>query len=647
MRTPRAERRLPSAIVALVSLLTHPLPSLAAPPDRTVLYADRDDDDANGTPDGEQASVPRAPELLSIPLPSKIPPSATVALRSTCVRVLADGQPLAPGAPIPPRARRLEIQALCAGRAEVDVLGKTYRIGAVELRAVDGDGKDVSLARGRASLQRTPPDRLGDDPYAPSGDPDALRFVVIGHADDLPSTLSILSLSPAGTPVDALVDLPLGDVPCPAGAPSGATCGSTLPIRAVADDIDRNHPLCAGRSIRAELGGALAVTSGRVEKEQMIRVAGPRSSPAGPIERYRATLRVRLVRLVPHGPPPLGGDDARAIEVAKAEVARANALWAACGISFGPLSELDVAVVDPPRPHMIALGCDHGLPASGGLVRVRVEGREVSVKIARGTLPRAAARALAAAIGRAGLDAQVIDNPVIGAGAFGSSDVLVRRRDGSLAVIEPPLGPGPAGGAGPRASVPVRASHPARPASGPALRAPAGAIGPVSTDATMTACIGRVDLEDGLQHFGDVDAIAGTVEERALIRAFDDGDPRTVEVFFVPSFAGGGRIGESFIFGDGGAIRNVLIEDRGGLRADRASFALAHELGHVLLDDPGHPDDFGVDTPTRLMDADAANASAYGPRRLLVSECARALRQSGPGAPVPLLRRWPLGPLGR
>jgi hypothetical protein len=115
----------------------------------------------------------------------------------------------------------------------------------------------------------------------------------------------------------------------------------------------------------------------------------------------------------------------------------------------------------------------------------------------------------------------------------------------------------------------------------------------------------------------------------------------------VPSFAGGGRIGESFIGADGGATRNVAIEDRGGGRAGQASFAMAHELGHVLLDDPGHPDDFGADTPTRLMDADAANASAFGPRRLLVAECARAVRQSGPGAPVPLLAPWPLRPLGK
>jgi len=217
---------------------------------------------------------------------------------------------------------------------------------------------------------------------------------------------------------------------------------------------------------------------------------------------------------------------------------------------------------------------------------------------------------VAAALTAAGFSARVSDNAAIAAGANGASDVLVRRRDGALALLEPP------------------------------------ASGTVSTDPTMTACIGGVDLDDGLQHFGDIDAISGTVEERALIKAFDDNDPTTIEVLLVPSFAGGGRIGESFISADGGAVRNTVIEDRAGIRADRASSALSHELGHVLLDEPGHPDDFGLDTPTRLMDADAANPSAYGPRRLLVDECVRALRQSGPDALVPLLTAWPLAPIG-
>ena len=60
---------------------------------------------------------------------------------------------------------------------------------------------------------------------------------------------------------------------------------------------------------------------------------------------------------------------------------------------------------------------------------------------------------------------------------------------------------------------------------------------------------------------------------------------------------------------------------------------------------PGHPDDFGVDVPTLLMDSDAADPSAFGPRRLSLADCARAYRQSGPGASIPLLAIWPLSPL--
>ena len=599
--------RLLAATTALLLLLAASASRASEP---LLLFADRDDDDADGVPDAEQTFVPPSPELVPIPHPAVIPAGSIFARRGQNVRVLVDGRPLAPGDAIPPRPRRLELQATGPGRAEVEVFGATLKVGAVEIRAVDGEGNAVDLARSHASLQRTPPARIEAGSPADREDSDALRFLVLGAGDDLPGTLSILSLGADGEPIDILSALPLAAVQCPKGSAPELSCGATVPIRAAADDIDRGHPLVKDRSIRAELGGALAVTSPRGDKGQMIRVGGPRATPVGPIERLRARLRVRLVRLAAHGPPPLGGDDAEAIEAARAEVERANTLWGGCGVSFGPPAELDVRVVDPPPPHLIAVGCDHGFPASGGAIHVRVDGRDVKVPILAGMRPSAAARVVAASISAAGFAATVSDNPAIGAGAFGSADVLVRRKSGALATIDVP------------------------------------ASGPLSTDATLTACLGRVDLEDGLQHFGDVDAIAGTVEERALIKAFDDGDPSTIEIFLLPSFAGGGRIGESFISADGGSVRNVLLEDRAGIRAGRASFALAHELGHILLDDPGHPDDFGVDTPTRLMDADAASSSAFGPRRLLVEECARAVRQSGPSAPVPLLRSWPLGPLG-
>src|SRR5262249_22690470 len=158
-----------------------------------------------------------------------------------------------------------------------------------------------------------------------------LRFVLVGDAEALPGTVRIVSLSPAGAATDVLGQVPLAQVPCADAVASGMTCASTRPIRAVADDIDRSHPMVADRSIKVELGGALVVAQTGGEKLQMIRVGGPRHSDVGPIVRYRARMRVRLVRARPHGPPPMGGDVAGAIRVAQDEVRRANALWAACG----------------------------------------------------------------------------------------------------------------------------------------------------------------------------------------------------------------------------------------------------------------------------------------------------------------------------
>jgi hypothetical protein len=169
-------------------------------------------------------------------------------------------------------------------------------------------------------------------------------------------------------------------------------------------------------------------------------------------------------------------------------------------------------------------------------------------------------------------------------------------------------------------------------------------VEPLSNDPTMPVCLGQVDLSDGLTHFRDGDAFAGTVEERALLRAFDDADPRTIEVLVVPSFARSERIGESFIASPGSSLSNAVIIDRWAVRAGARSFAFAHELGHVLLAMPGHPDDFGIDQSWSLMDADVADATIFGPRRLSVADCERAITQSGPTTTARLLQPIPLRP---
>jgi hypothetical protein len=475
------------------------------------------------------------------------------------------------------------------------------------LFALDGEDKVVAAPLVRASLQRTPPRPLDDH----ARDPDALRFLLGFPADfalasdTAPGALTVTSRSEGGRQLDKLERLALSRTPCPAALPAAA-CAVTVPVRAVADTVDRDHPLVRARSIVAELGGTLAIEHDGRELGRVI-VTGPRHSAIGAIERMRAKLRFVMVRLSPGGALPVGGHREGAVRVARAALARANALWSSCGVSFGAPEEALVEIVDPPPAHLLAVGCAHGLPASGGIVSLSLRGRPVRIAVDRGMLPRQAARRLAAAIERAGFSARISDNPRMSAGAHPTSDVSVTTARGELVDLAPSNG------------------------------------GPISSDATLGVCLGSVDLEDGLQHFGDVDAVVGTIEERTLIKAYDDLDPRTVDVVLVPGFARGGRIGESFIFSDRGSITNTVLLDRAGARSNRASFTLAHELGHVLLDDPGHPDDFALDTPTSLMDADASDPTAFGPRRLSIEECSRAIRQSGPAAPVQLLAPWPIG----
>jgi hypothetical protein len=279
-------------------------------------------------------------------------------------------------------------------------------------------------------------------------------------------------------------------------------------------------------------------------------------------------------------------------------------------VTFGPTASLEVHIANPPPPYLVALGDDVGLPATGGEVRLKAEGHPVTLAVARGATPDKVAADLARALDKIGLNATVSPNARIAPGAGGSVDLIVKKQGGQLATLEP-QSPGT----------------------------------PVTTDATLAVRIGSVDLSDGLQHFGDMDSVAGTLEERTLLKSIDDGDPHTVEVVVVPSFSGGGRIGESFIASDLSSLRNVVLMDRAGVRARRSSLTLAHELGHVLLDQPGHPDDYGIDTPTLLMDSDASDASPFGPRRLTLEECARVVRQTGPRARAPLLSAWPVGPL--
>jgi hypothetical protein len=621
--------RVTGCLALAVALCATGAPGRAADatPLRIVVWADRDDDDADGRPDCEEADLPPPARVDWVPLNGRFAGSALqVVSGGDHARLMlagSSGVTLPWGRVLP---EPVWVQGLTPGRVELvaKVAGGRARV-TVDVRGIDmrdGEGEWVDMARSHASLERTPPMRVDGPPDERYDDPDALR-VVMSLPDDGPGLdgdreISAESVSALGAHIDSIPRLLLAPCTCPRSY-ANVHCWASAPLRLVIDEVDRDHPLVADRSIKAEVGGGIVLRSdGR--KAQMIRVLGPRklprdlfderaSSPPASIGRLRATLRPFVVRVTPGGAPAIGGTDAGAIGALRAELGAASAIWGQCGITFGDSRFLDVRLVDPPPSHLLAIGDDLGIAASGGEIHFRVDGKPLSMAVLSGETPDRVARDLAHLAERVGLSAIVSPNARIGPGLAPSVDVSLRRRDGALAVID----------------------------TSPGL--------PLATDPTLSVRIGSVDLSDGLQHFTDLDAAAGTLEERTLLKALDDGDPTTIEVVVVPLFAGGGRIGESFIGSDLSSVRNVVLLDRAGIRARKSSLTLAHELGHVLMDFPGHPDDYGVDTPTLLMDSDAADASPFGPRRITLQECARVVRHSGPKGRVPLLADWPIGPI--
>jgi hypothetical protein len=586
--------------LALAVALAHSPSPAAEPPRRMTIFADVDDDDDDGRSDGSQEHLAGRAGRDVTWLDGW--PRSAAPFVSPEARLIVDGRSWPGGG----KARgRLGVQGMSGGSVTLELGDTQVSLDIVEPVALDGAGARVDLATSHAAISRRLPQFLGTDAASDDPDPDAVRWLFTGPQHVLPEHVELVSVRPDGARVDRLERVAVEPVACPVATPPSLACRATALIRATGDQVDRAHPESSSRSLRAEVGGRIEVHAfGR--KAASIRVGGPRATALGPIERLRARLRFHVLRGSKGGMPSVGGDDGGARALARLEVDVASGLWGQCGIHFGPATSLDVVVRDPPPSHLLAVGCEIGMPASGGEIRFVTGGHRIRVATSPGRSPVDVARAVARAVEAHGLVAMVSVNARTGPSALRTADVLVRRPDGSFGEIEQ------------------------------------DGVFPLSSDASLAACVGEVDLADGLSHFSDADAPAGTVEERALVKAYEDGDPTTIDVFIVPAFSGAGRIGESFIDEPGSSIKNVVILDRAAIRAGARSFALAHELGHVLLDLPGHPDDFGVDRPSALMDADAADPSIFGPRRLSIEDCERALRQSGPGVAIPLLEPWPM-----
>lgn len=379
-------------------------------------------------------------------------------------------------------------------------------------------------------------------------------------------------------------------------------------VRLVGDAMDLNAPGVQGQTLLVGLRDRLRASYRRPgvagEASFDLRVGRP-GNEDGPLAARRARWRLVTLRASPGGRPVIGNDDDGAASLLREQVQISNEIYLQCAITFGVPSSYPVVVADPPRNTLLSVADDDGLRAGGGDVVFRVGGRAIGpIALRRGWTPLETAEAIGRAITRAGLNARVTANRRTDYAALGSADVMVSDGQGRWLAFEQ-----------------------------------SGNV-PLSTDRRQRIQLGVVDLRDGIDEFQNMNSASGTLEERTLLKALVDDDPTTIDLVIINRFTRGTRIGEAFVEGDGGAIINALFVDRTGLSAQREAWTQSHEVGHIVLDQPWHPDNLGPDRPWLLMDADASLAAVNGPKRLTADECARVREESGPSSTPSLLQRF-------
>jgi hypothetical protein len=374
-------------------------------------------------------------------------------------------------------------------------------------------------------------------------------------------------------------------------------------VRLVADEVDGHARGAESRTLRVALRDHVRVryASGERAIERTLRV-GLGDQLDHPDSARRAKVIVHILRAGPEGQPVIGQDDTSALSVMRQQLSAANEIWLQCNLSFGEPTEVSMEIVQPPSATMLAIANEDGLPARGaGELRFRVDGQSVAPIATRaGASPTATGQTIAEAVRKLGFFAKVSENLPTRSGAGPSTDVLIRRKNGDPVVITPEEG------------------------------------APLSSDARQSLQIGSVDLGDGLQEFDNTTAQVGSLEERTLLKAISDDDPQSIDIFVVNQFTAATRQGEAFIADPAGPITNSVVIDRNGLRHAPLAWTLAHELGHVLMNDPLHPDNVGPDRPWLLMDADSGRGTVDGPKRLRPADCQR-MRETARRARYPLL----------
>jgi hypothetical protein len=577
-----------------------------------LLAVDADDDDEDGVIDGQQAEHVPTEELVEVVIPSG---SGEVTLATLGgLRVIRMGQVLSTPLTLPggdlPAPLLLQATRPSTGGHPVALLvtqnGQTQRINVqtVELSLLGSNNQPLDAARHALALSH----RVTNDHTLPrdadydaqSGDPEDVRVQILdAAAQGMRLNARLEAVSGDGRQVHGSLALSLS-------RPNAELPFRSRFVRLVGDDVDANARGIAGQVLRVALRDQVRIVypSALGEVRQLLRVGRPGDEDGARAAR-QAVLRVVVLRAYPGGPPVIGVDDLSALRIVREEIAIANEIWLQCLITFGAPSETSVSIVDPPGPTMLAIGDGDGLPARGGSVRFRVDGVPIGpIETAPDALPQDTAVRIAQALRAAGFAPSVTVNPPAVFGAGPSADVLVRRNDGAFVVIEPIEGV------------------------------------PISSDRQQRVTIGGVDLGDGLEEFDNMTAQSGTLEERTMIKALGDEDPATIDLFIINRFSHGTRQGEAFIAASSGPITNSLVLDRNGLRQRQTAWTLAHELGHVLLNQPLHPDNVGADVPILLMDSDNNRGTVNGPKRLVPNECLRVRYEGGVRAVPPLLHAF-------
>ncbi len=598
-------------------------PSGERNPAAAIVSWDHDDDDDDGVPDAEQRPTLTADidnEITSVTVLA--PAFGAVRVRSDGGLRIVGGATLVTEAMVPVLGGRATVELvgiLPSARANdasvtFEAGGGSMRVGVTVVAAVllHGDHSIVWAHRDAVGVSHeitnnptlpraarwdeTSPDR--DNVRAEVWDPGGSRVGSVRI--DAFTTSASLGLAPnlvRNALGDAMLERPHEGVPF-----------RSRFVRLVGDDIDLRAPGIHGQTLlvglrdRVRLRYRRATVAGVVTAD--VRVGRP-GSENGSLAARRARWHMVVMRDHVGGRPMIARDDANAVRIARDQVAISNEIYLQCFITFGdPLSQ-PVDIADPPQGSLLAVGDDDGLRSLGGTVRLRAGTHALPpLTVPRGRRPIEVAELIADAITATGLNVRVTENRRTDYGADGSADLVIRDAHGHLVEFAAVSG------------------------------------GALTTDARQSLSVGRVDFTDGVEEFSNLNSAAGTLEERTLVKSLADDDRATIELFFVNRFTRQTRIGEAFVEGDAGTVINALIIDRAGVGAQREAWTQSHEAGHVLLNQPWHPDNVGPDRPWLLMDADASLGSVTGPKRLGADECQRIHDQSGTSSLWPLLSRY-------